>query len=721
MLAAHLTTLLSPSTAPSLDLNFADGPFDGRIAFSRGSGATAYDATGTLQTAANNAPRFDYGPTPGGTTNWISNSTMQGAVVGSPGTRPTSWGIFAASGLVTSVVGQGTDAATGLKYVDLRFNGTTTAPYYVEVFDQIISVASGQTCTQSLYLALVGGSLANITGIILDTRYDKGAVGGSNIAPSLTSTLTRFSSTTTAVAGSTAMHPGYDINFASGAAVDVTLRFAAPQFEINSSSASPFVPTSGTPANVGAIPIGLLIEEQRTNAIRNNTMQGAVVSGTMSPPAAPTLASTAGGTLAATTYFVKVTYVDGAGGETLVSAESSSAVAASSVLSVTSPAALPNAVSYRVYASTTTGTETLQATVAIGTNWTEPTSGLVAGAAARTTATAKTPGTLPTNWNFPPANGLSTFVIGSGSESGVPYVDIQFAGTTSGQSWLWFELRQQIAASSGQSWSSSFYCKFLTGSLSGVSFRNEINWIDSASRTISAGDSAITPTTAGLATQRSTTSPTAAPANTAYTANFLNFLFNGTAVNFTLRIGAPQLELGAFATSAILTSGSAGTRAGDVATMPISSWINPTQGTLVFDAEIPTVGVLNGALGALSTAAGVSNNSIDLQNQGGGGNISILLGVNGVNQNIGGSLGLISNGVPFKAGAAYTISGSSISFIQSTNGTTASPTGAAPVGIGVGGILSLGSGKNSPTNGYIRRVRYWPRALANSELIQVTT
>lgn len=103
---------------------------------------------------------------------------------------------------------------------------------------------------------------------------------------------------------------------------------------------------------------------------------------TLAAPAAPALGSTAGGSLAAATYFAKVTYLNG-GGETVASAESSLAVAANNLLVVTSPASSGNAMGYNVYISTTTGTETKQnaSRIAIGTNWTEPTSGLISGSA----------------------------------------------------------------------------------------------------------------------------------------------------------------------------------------------------------------------------------------------------------------------------------------------------------------------------------------------------
>ncbi len=109
---------------------------------------------------------------------------------------------------------------------------------------------------------------------------------------------------------------------------------------------------------------------------------------TLGAPATPVLSSVAGGTLAATTYFVKITYVNPSG-ETAPSTEASLAVLANNLLVVTSPAANQNATGYNVYVSTTSNTETKQnaTPIAIGTNWTEPTTGLVTGAAMPTADT----------------------------------------------------------------------------------------------------------------------------------------------------------------------------------------------------------------------------------------------------------------------------------------------------------------------------------------------
>jgi hypothetical protein len=108
--------------------------------------------------------------------------------------------------------------------------------------------------------------------------------------------------------------------------------------------------------------------------------------------AAPTLSQTTSGGLSPATLYVKITYVNAFGQETGPSPESSLAVLQNNVLVVASPAAQGSgpgaATDYNVYVGTSAGTETLQNTtsttnpvpvpVAIGTNWTEPTSGLLA-------------------------------------------------------------------------------------------------------------------------------------------------------------------------------------------------------------------------------------------------------------------------------------------------------------------------------------------------------
>jgi hypothetical protein len=100
-------------------------------------------------------------------------------------------------------------------------------------------------------------------------------------------------------------------------------------------------------------------------------------------PAAPSLSQVAGSGAAGGTRYTKATYVTNSG-ETAVSAESGPlTVAANSVQQAASPAASTGAIGWNVYSGTSSGGETKQnaTPIAIGTAWTEPTSGLIAGSA----------------------------------------------------------------------------------------------------------------------------------------------------------------------------------------------------------------------------------------------------------------------------------------------------------------------------------------------------
>lgn len=111
------------------------------------------------------------------------------------------------------------------------------------------------------------------------------------------------------------------------------------------------------------------------------------------PPPPVCTVSTSGG-LGARIYYVRTTYVDSIGNESTASANSTRvSVPANKVLVVKTPEPLLQTAesgatysSYKVYVGTVDGSETLQSGVVnIGTDWTEPNTGLVAGAAWPTT------------------------------------------------------------------------------------------------------------------------------------------------------------------------------------------------------------------------------------------------------------------------------------------------------------------------------------------------
>lgn len=116
------------------------------------------------------------------------------------------------------------------------------------------------------------------------------------------------------------------------------------------------------------------------------------------PPTAAVITTTTAGALAAQNYYVRLTYITSTG-ETLPSDESSLAAVANKELVVTSPIAQTGAYKYHVYVGNYADEETLQTgsgAIDIGTDWTEPSTGLVVGRGLPTTVTGTT---LPGFWS----------------------------------------------------------------------------------------------------------------------------------------------------------------------------------------------------------------------------------------------------------------------------------------------------------------------------------
>jgi hypothetical protein len=617
-LAAHRSAgiLTSWQSRQSLTLDFLSGTVDPRIAFTRASGASYFDATGTLQIAANNVPRIDYGPAPSNRTNWVRNSTMQG---GGAGVVPTNWAAFSpGSGIGYTVVGTGT-TAQGRSYFDIRLSGTASATignstaFLSPEQGNVIPGAQGQAWTLGVNVQVVAGVLSGtLSQDIAERSASVALVASHSVVISPTGVDTQFVTTATTTAASAAyVQPIFRWGCASGAVVDFTLRISQPQLE-RGYQATAFIPTSGSIATVAASPLGLLIEEQRTNQIRNPRMEGAV---------------------------------------------------------------------------------------------------------------AGSPGTLPTfytgNSN---GDGLSRQIVGTGTESGVPYVDFRYSGTTTGTLGITictFEGNTQVPAVSGQIWTGSAYVRVVGGSAANINPLLRIFERDVSGNGLIATDVPFVPTAAPLATQRVVATRTFNNAATAYAFSYIYFSYaSGVTVDFTLRIGAPQLELGAFATSLILpTAGApaASTRAAEMASTAATPWF--IQGVPAsFTWEGSFEGILPGANQvAYQVDNGVaSSRYVQYINQA----VGTVAAFPQVNGTVGGSAttGAATVNSTIKMGAVFQAATVAVCL----NG-GAVVSGANSQGL-LAGVTTLRVGNNtgSPMNGYVRRIRYWPRALSATELSLVT-
>jgi len=217
-------------------------------------------------------------------------------------------------------------------------------------------------------------------------------------------------------------------------------------------------------------------------------------------------------------------------------------------------------------------------------------------------AVAGTPGTLPTNWSET-LGGLTREVVSTGVNNGIDYIDIKFSGTSTGtQTTIRLEQVNQVLASINQTWTNSCYVSIASGSLTNIStVRLRLIERNSGGGYLQESSTIFSPTSSLL---RYSHTQTLINSSTAYVEPNIFFTFAASAaIDITLRIGLPQLEQGAFATSVIPTTTSTVTRAADVTSITgrnfgsvnllqyseefdQSGWNLPSGGTIAPNQEI---------------------------------------------------------------------------------------------------------------------------------------
>jgi hypothetical protein len=344
-------------------------------------------------------------------------------------------------------------------------------------------------------------------------------------------------------------------------------------------------------------------------------------------------------------------------------------------------------------------------------------------------AAAGTPGTLPTNWALTAgsSNGITRTIVGTGTENGITYIDLQYAGTAVGASNISVvaEPNNQIAAVQNQVWTFTCFAKLVGGSFANTTFRGgfvnsytAVGGFDANGSSASFNFPAGGPTSAALNTQRYFYTATLASATTAFVNGGIFIAYNaGAVLDFTLRIGLPQLELGAFATSVIPTTTTALTRAADVASVnTLSPWFNATTGTIY--AEFAVTQPVSGGNQFL---ARFSDNSYNNQM----GDFVNSTGFTGLSTASGGvfdgtattSVAVIANTVTKFAGsyAANDLASCKDGGAVATDATATIPSGMTRFDLGSDHI-----GLNRVKAGYLRRITYYPRKFSSAELQAIT-
>lgn len=325
-------------------------------------------------------------------------------------------------------------------------------------------------------------------------------------------------------------------------------------------------------------------------------------------------------------------------------------------------------------------------------------------------AVAGYPGTPPTNmaWNGV-TSGISFGIVGTGTESGIPYVDVRIYGTSTGSGFvgMTFESSSTAAvAANGQQWTESFFTKLVSGSAASLSCGAIIDETNSSGAMVGRQQATFAPAAAPLASQRIVFTQTNVQAATTYLIPWFNVGWVGIVTfDVTIRIGAPQLEKGAFATSPILPAGTA-TTATTTRASEVLQWTRPSA-TTDFSIAIDLV-----ASYAVTNAVPIvfSSPAPPLFQYSGG--RYLLQGNTGYLR----STQTVSTLVSHRVAAGIGIAGGSLSMdgtagvVQTAGGNTTPAT-----------EVSFGGYGGLPFSGWISRLRIYPSLLTSAQLTALSS
>lgn len=324
-------------------------------------------------------------------------------------------------------------------------------------------------------------------------------------------------------------------------------------------------------------------------------------------------------------------------------------------------------------------------------------------------AVAGTPGTLPTSMSGPTtSNGISRQVVGSGTSNGIPYVDVRYAGTSvsSGKTILLsLAPTSYITAAYGDTFTTTLYTKVVGGSIANLTYLRFELFGSNAD-----GSTTESPTGTNIVDGGTT------KATVTHTIPSLSYVVPrlaistgaGVAVDFTIRIGAPQCEKSAYATSVILPPVGSPAQATRAADRVVATRTSPTAISKFIRARTPAWGGVTQVVWQLDDD---SNNNRLYVYRSSAGNLGVYSVVGG-SVSVGLNLGALADDTEFKLALRATTN----DFAASLNGAAVvtSTSGAMPTGIVNERIGHSTNG--SEWYGLIRENDRWTELLSDAKL-----
>jgi hypothetical protein len=162
---------------PSLDISFmTPGDLDARITFTRASTATYFDQNGVLQTAAVNAPRWDYNPT---------THVLNGLLI-----EDTRTNLL----LNSATLGTQSVAVTAQAYT-LSFYGTGTITMSGAFAGTLVGSGAFPARAQTTFTPAAGTLTCTVSGSVLSAQLEAGATLATSYIPTTAAAGTRAQDT----------------------------------------------------------------------------------------------------------------------------------------------------------------------------------------------------------------------------------------------------------------------------------------------------------------------------------------------------------------------------------------------------------------------------------------------------------------------------------------------------------------------------------------------
>ncbi|MFN3461019.1 MAG: hypothetical protein ACK4ZN_08425 [Oceanibaculum sp.] len=329
---------------------------------------------------------------------------------------------------------------------------------------------------------------------------------------------------------------------------------------------------------------------------------------------------------------------------------------------------------------------------------------------------------LPTNWaasvSTSSFGAVSRSNVGSGIENGIPYFDIRLSGTLTGGPVvhaIHFENTTAVAAAPGEVWTCSRFARIVGGSTAAVTgFGIRLTELTAAGALLLNADMMVSPVTAApLGTQRHAVTRTLTGPTTGRLrpAHFL--VLEAGELDITIRLGLPQLELEAFASSSILPAigaPAASTRGADLASASLASLGITGSCTILWSGVLPQAAET--AVQALfQLDDGSDNNGFGMFNDAAGSAIRLQRRLAAASSHA--TAGTMTPGTAFSVGMTVPGDGSARA---SFNGSPVVNVIAGPTS----GLTTLrlgnGAAGTSPMFGEVQHLRVLPFAVTDTQL-----